>query len=87
MEYLIAGLFDWVQFSTDRLSNPVIIVGLVLVALGLIFAIFANPIGNTAIAQKINEKLNKSDTFVAGVFRIAGYVIIFLGCIIIACTK
>ena len=87
MEYLIAGLFDWVHFSTDRLSHPVIIVSLVLIALGIIFAIFANPIGNTAIAQKINERLNKSETFVAGVFRISGYVLIFLGCIIIACTK
>ena len=87
MMYLAAGLFDWIQFSTDRISHPAVITGLVLIVLGILSAVFANPIGNTAFAQNINQKLNKSDVFVAGVFRISGYVMILIGCIVIACIK
>ncbi len=85
--YLLAGLFDWIQFSTDRISHPAVITGLVLIVLGILSAVFANPIGNTSFAQNINQKLNKSETFVAGVFRISGYVMILIGCIVIACIK
>ena len=87
MNYLLAGLFDWIQFSTDRITHPAVITGIVLVVLGILSAVFANPIGNTAFAQSINQKLNKSEIFVAGVFRIGGYVLILVGCIVMACIK
>ena len=80
--YLVSGLFSWIEFHPERIKEPVVIIGLVLIVLGIILALAANPIGNTKFAQQIDEKLGKSETWVNGVLRIAGYVFIVVGCII-----
>ncbi len=85
--YLLCGLFDWIQFSTDRITNPLVITGLVIIALGIILAIIANPVNNIAKVQELAVKWQKSDTFFAGVLRISGYVLIVVGCIIAAVVK
>jgi len=85
--YLLCGLFDWIQFSTDRIKNPLVITGLVIIALGIILAVIANPINNLAKVQELAVKWQKEDTFFAGVLRISGYVLIVVGCIIAAVVK
>ena len=85
--YLVSGLFSWIEFHPERIKEPVVIIGLVLIALGIIFALLANPIGNTAFAQKIDKKLNVSETWVNGFVRITGYLLIVVGCIIAVCVK
>ena len=85
--YILAGLFDWVQFSTDRIKNPLVITGLVIIALGIISAIIANPVNNMQRVQELEQKMGKSDVFFAGVLRIAGYALIILGCILAAVVK
>lgn len=81
------GLFSWVQFSTDKIKNPLVITGLVIIALGILSAAIANPVNNQAKVQAWEEENNKSDTFVAALLRIGGYVLIVLGCILAAVVK
>ena len=85
--YLLCGLFDWVQFSTTKFSNPIVITGLVIVFLGIVLAIIANPINNLAKVQELQAKWQKSDTFFAGVLRLSGYALIIIGCIMAASIK
>ncbi len=85
--YLLCGLFDWIHFSTDKIKNPLVITGLVIIALGIILAVIANPINNIAKVQELAQRWQKSDTFFAGVLRISGYVLIVAGCIIAAVVK
>ena len=87
--YLLAadGLFSWIQFSTDRIKQPLVIVGLMLIAIGSISALIANPVNNNPNVQSWEQKNNKSDTLVAAMLRIGGYMIILLGCILAAVVK
>ena len=87
--YLLAadGLFSWIQFSTDRIKNPLVITGLVIIVLGIISAIVANPVNNLQKVQAWEVSKNKSDTYVAGVLRIGGYLLIVLGCILAAIVR
>ena len=87
--YLLAadGLFSWIQFSTDRIKQPLVIVGLMLIAIGSISALIANPVNNNPKVQSWEQKNNKSDTLVAAMLRIGGYMIILLGCILAAVVK
>ena len=87
--YLLAadGLFSWISFSTDRIKQPLVIVGLVIIALGILSAAIANPVNNQAKIQAWEEENKKSDTYVAGILRIGGYVLIVLGCILAAVVK
>lgn len=87
MNYILAGLFDWIQFSTDRIKNPLVIAGLVIIVLGIISAIVANPVNNMQKVQDFESKKGLSDVFVAGVLRIGGYVLILVGCILAAVVK
>ena len=81
------GLFSWVQFSTDKIKHPLVITGLVIIALGILAAAIANPINNLPKVQSWEEEHQKSDTLVAGILRIGGYVLIVLGCILTAVVK
>ena len=81
------GLFSWIEFSTDKFKNPLVITGLVIIFLGIISAIVANPVNNLKKVQELEQKMNKSDTFIAGVLRIGGYLLIVIGCIIAATIK
>ena len=85
--YLLCGLFDWIQFSTDRIKNPLVITGLVIIVLGIILAVIANPVNNMAKVQELAVKWQKSDTFFAGVLRLSGYALMIVGCIIAAVIK
>ena len=85
--YLVSGLFDWIEFHPERIKEPVVIIGLVLITLGIVLALAANPIGNTEFAQKIDQKYGKSETWVNGVLRITGYLLIVVGCIIAVLVK
>lgn len=87
--YLLAadGLFSWIQFSTDRIKQPLVIIGLVLIAIGSISALIANPVNNNPKVQSWEQKNNKSDILVAAMLRIGGYMIILLGCILAALVK
>ncbi len=87
MLYLLAGLFDWVQFSTDRIKNPLVITGLVIIVLGIISLIVANPINNIKSIQEWEQKHNKSDVYIGGALKILGYVLIVVGCIMAAVVK
>lgn len=84
---LVLGLLDWIEFHPERIKEPVVIVGLVVIVLGILLALLANPIGNTTFAQNIDKKYGKSETWVNGVLRIAGYVLIIVGCIIAVLVK
>ena len=81
------GLFSWVQFSIDRIKNPLVITGLAIIALGILCATIANPINNQAKVQAWEEEHKKSDTYVAGILRIGGYVLMVIGCILAAVVK
>ncbi len=85
--YLLSGLFDWIQFSTDRIKNPLVITGLVIIVLGIISAIVANPVNNLQKVQDFEAKKGLSDVFIAGVLRIGGYALIVIGCILAAVVK
>ena len=85
--YLLAGLFDWIQFSTDRIKNPLVITGLVIIVLGIISAVIANPINNLQKVQTYEQEHKLSDVFFAGVLRIGGYALIVVGCILAAVVK
>ena len=87
MQFILGGLFDWVQFSTDRIKNPLVITGLAIVLLGIISALIANPINNTQKVQELATKQGKSDVFFAGVLRLSGYALIIIGCILMAVVK
>jgi len=87
MPYLVCGLFDWISFSIDKIKNPLVITGLVIVLLSIISVIVANPVNNTKYVQDLEAKWGKSDTFIAGVMKIGGYVGIIVGCIIAAVVK
>ena len=85
--YLLGGLFDWVQFSTDRIKNPLVITGLVIIVLGIISAIVAKPVNNLQKVQDFAAKTGLSDVFIAGVLRIGGYALIVIGYILAAVVK
>ena len=85
--YLLCGLFDWIHFSTDKITNPLVITGLSIVLLGIILAIIANPVNNLAKVQELQAKWQKSDTFFAAVLRLSGYALIIIGCIIAVSIK
>ena len=87
MQYILGGLFDWIQFSTDRIKNPLVITGLVIIFLGIISALIANPVNNTQKVQDLAQRLGKSDVFFAGVLRLSGDALIILGCILAAVVK
>jgi len=87
--YLLAadGLFSWISFSTDRIKQPLVITGLVIIALGILSAAIANPVNNLPKVQSWEEEHQKSDTLIAAILRIGGYVLIVLGCILAAVVK
>lgn len=87
MTILAAGLFDWIHFSVDRITNPVVITGLALIAVGIISLIIANPVNNTKKVQEFESKTGRSDTFIAGFLKVLGYALILVGCITAAVVK
>lgn len=56
-------MFDWVEFSPDRLSQPIVITGLVLMIVG-----FVGVLGARYIGTKLENKGIKKATIYAYLF-------------------
>ena len=67
-------MFDWVKFDLSRFTQPVVIIGLIFMILGLILVLTSNTIG-----KMLEEKFNKKYTvFVYSISTIILFVGVFI---------
>ena len=74
------------EFHPERLQDPAIIVGIILMVLGLLCALLAKSIASIPVFKKWEEKnnTNKSNgSIVESISRIAGAIVIFIGIAIV----
>ncbi len=74
-------MFDWIQFNPERLLQPAVIVGLVIILVGAVLAIFSK-----AISDKICKSKGITDLEIATKYRIIisiiAMVVTLCGCLV-----
>jgi len=76
--------FSWLEFHPERLQDPAVIIGIVLMVLGLILSLFAKVIASIPALRKWEErKANTNGSLVESISRITGAVITFVGVFIV----
>lgn len=56
-----SGFFDWVRFSPDRLRNPAVIAGVVLMIVGLIVALAGKSIADIVVKDAKDDTRAAAD--------------------------
>lgn len=70
-------MFDWIEWNPQRLQNPQVIAGLIVIVLGIMVLALSQILGN-----KIAVKFNLDEEKVGFYSKIAGFFVVVVGCII-----
>lgn len=72
---------DWLQFNPQRIKEPGVIIGLIIIVIGIILLASANK-----ISQKIAQRFSLSNENSSLIVRFASMFVVLIGCLVAILT-